>query len=109
MAYLGGEAREQAASSKGDESHSRYRGPIAFWPRAPCCSGRDDGRSARHGGSQAGTQAYRAEFAAACPICGEPADGPGSWANGHTADDRASFDAYLEELARHCGVCNGRR
>lgn len=63
----------------------------------------------RHGGSQAGTQACRAEFATACPICGESADGPGPWANGHTADDRASFDAYLEELARHCGVCNGRR
>src|SRR5271165_4818260 len=72
MAYLGGETREVSASSKGDESHAQYQGPIAFWPCAPGCSGRDDGRSARHGGSQAGTQAYRAEFAAACPICGEP-------------------------------------
>ena len=62
--------------------------------------------AARQAGS---TQAYRAEFAAACPICGEPANGPGPCANGHTADDRASFDAYLEELAPHCGIGNGRQ
>jgi hypothetical protein len=48
-------------------------------------------------------------LAAACPICGAPADGPAPCAHGHTADDRASFDAYLEELARHCGICNGHQ
>ena len=41
IAYLGGEARERSASSKGDESHAQYQGPIALWPRAPGCSGQE--------------------------------------------------------------------
>ncbi len=50
MAYLGGETREQSASSRGDESHARYQGPIARLARAPGCPDRDNGRSAYYGG-----------------------------------------------------------
>jgi hypothetical protein len=44
-----------------------------------------------------------------CAICGRPAAGAADCTMGHTAADRASFEAYLAEMASQCPMCQDGR
>ena len=73
IAYLGGEARERWASSKGDESHAQYQGPIALWPRAPGCSGQEHPMSTTAYAARSGPDSLPHDTGRDCDRCGAQA------------------------------------